>query len=163
MWTQRLVFHADDRKAGSPYGSPEYNMVNLPNLQNCDYVKVRVLEALVSCEIASGGDESFLELSIVGKSPLNQTRASGTGSGKPKAELAHIPYTLKEQSQASFYSLLNRDAEHDYLVFPKQEFQDTNIKLEMVDAGDTGLIEVPSSGSFANYTIVLSIEPIPRK
>jgi len=162
-WIQRLVFHAGDKQAGSTYGSPIFTGVNMPNLTNCDYVKVRVLEAQIGCEIASGGDESHIELSIVGKRPLNQSVATGQGTKRTGGELAHIPFQLKEQSQAGFYFTTNRDQEHDYLVFPVQEFQDTTIQFLMTDGGDVGEIEEPSASSFADYVIVLGIEPIPRQ
>ena len=143
-WVQRVVFHAEDRQSGSAYGSPIYTGVNMPNLHNCDFVKVRVIEAFISADVAAGGDESNIEIGIIGKRAINQSFATGTGTSQTGAVIAHLPYSLKETGQSALYVKPNTDHSYDYLVFPVQELQDTSIQFEIRDGAHVGLVTEPS-------------------
>jgi len=158
---QRLVFHAGDRLSGSAYGSPVYNGVNMPQniADRCDYVKVRILNAQISCEIPNEGDQSRIEISLKDKAPMNSTRCSGTGSTQ-SYELGHAISEVKEQSNARLYVLPHETT--NSLIYPISAFQDTSLQFEIKDGKEQGLVTEPSGGDFSSYVIVLEVEGIPR-
>lgn len=164
MYFQRLVLKSADRKAGSTYGNPKYSGISFPSQMNeAEFYKVYVLSASVSAEIPSGGDESHLGIHIVGKQPINQIKATGTGSAG-EGLLGMLPFSKKEQSNANFYDKgPHGDMGDNYVLLAQHDIQDGNIELNITDGKDSFTITQPSSGTFADWTIVLGFKPVTRE
>lgn len=155
----KVEFRSQDRLSGSDYAEPVYSNLNFPNLtrlQEYQFVKVFLCEAVINADI-SGGEISHLQVEVVGKNPVNVVRSSGTGT-KSVNNLRLVPFDRKESGQANLYTLLMSD-ERDYLVFPLAELQDTNIQFR-ISTGDDELILEPSQGDFEGYNFALTLEPI---
>lgn len=159
--TQRLVFHGSDRLSGSDYGSPIFAGINMPQsiTSRCDYVKVRLLNAQIGCEVASGGDDSRIEVFLKDKAPMNGTRCSGTGSTQ-SYELGYLISHFKETSGARLYVLPHETT--SYLIYPVAVFDNTNLEFEIKDGKEVGLVQTPSTDAYDGYVITLEVEGIPR-
>lgn len=155
----KVEIHSDDRQASSSYAQPYYPNVNIPNLrklQDYDFVKVRVGEAIVNADITSG-DRSRVEIGLLNKSAMNAVKA-GDGTKIQATHLCHVPFILKESGHANLYSF-RHNTNDDYLLFPIHEFHDNNLTFTLTN-GDHADIVAPSSASFDGYVFTLLIEPV---
>lgn len=163
MYFQRLVLRSGDRKAGSTYGNPRYTGISFPSQMNdAEFYKIYLLNGSVSAEIPSGGDESHLGVHIVNKQPINQVRATGSGSAGAGL-LGMLPFHHKEQSNANFYDKGSHDTADNYVLLAQHDIQDGNIELNITDGKDTYTVTEPSSGTFSAWTIVLGFVPVTRE
>ena len=156
----KAVFRSGDRLSGSAYGEPVFSNLNFPNLsmlQDYQFAKVFVSDALINADI-SGTDQSHVCIQMVGKQPLNSVRVSGNGSSNSAPFLAMVPFVLKEAGQTGLYYTVTTD-ERSYFVLPMPELQDTNISFRLTDGSDQ-LIEEPAQTDFIGYSFCLTIEPI---
>lgn len=154
----KLEIDSGDRQQSSTYAHPFYTNVNLPNLNNLqdyDFVKVRVAEAIVNADITSG-DRSRVEIELLNKSALNGVRAAN-GTIKT-THLCHVPFFVKESGHANMYCFRNTHPD-DYLLFPISAFQDNNMEFHLTN-GDHADIAAPSSADFEGYVFTLLIEPV---
>lgn len=160
MLDYKAVFRSGDRLSGSDYGNPIYSNLNFPNLtmlQDYQFCKVFVSDALINADI-SGNDESHVCISLVGKQPINLVRSSGTGSNSGANFLTMVPYQLKENAGSGLYYLTHTD-ERSYMLLAMNDLQDSNVEFRLTDGSDQ-LIEEPNVDAFKGYGFCLNLRPI---
>lgn len=159
--TQRLVFHNEDRLSGSDYGSPIYNGINMPQsiTDRCDYVKVRLLNAQIACDISNNADDGRIEIFIKDKAPMNATRCTGSGSTQ-SYELGYCTYHVKDSGNTFMYTMPHETT--SYLLYPVSTFDNTSLQFEIKDGTELEIVEEPSSEKYQSYVISLEVEGIPR-
>lgn len=158
-WIERLTLKSGDKLSSSSYGQPIFKQVQLTShMGKFDFVKVRVVEASINIDL----DDLFtsqLVVNVVNKAPMNQTRATGTGS-TASYELAVVPFFAEDKvasSNQALFTLHHAPPCSSYLIFPKNEFHFSDLELKITDATGAAVIVAPV-GTYLGWNITLSIE-----